>query len=63
VLIELGTLRVLTDPVLRGRVAHLRRRVPVAEPPGRLDAVLLSHLHHDHADAPSLRMLPRDTRY
>jgi L-ascorbate metabolism protein UlaG (beta-lactamase superfamily) len=61
VLIELGPLRVLTDPLLRGRVAHLRRRVPVAEPPGRLDAVLLSHLHHDHADAPSLRMLPPAT--
>jgi L-ascorbate metabolism protein UlaG (beta-lactamase superfamily) len=30
----------------------------VAEPPEALDAVLLSHLHRDHADAPSLRMLP-----
>jgi L-ascorbate metabolism protein UlaG (beta-lactamase superfamily) len=59
VLIELGPLRVLTDPLLRGRVAHLRRHVPAPEPPGRLDAVLLSHLHRDHADAPSLRRLPR----
>ena len=25
VLLELGGVRVLTDPVLRGRVAHLRR--------------------------------------
>jgi L-ascorbate metabolism protein UlaG (beta-lactamase superfamily) len=58
VLIELGPLRVLTDPVLRARVAHLRRHVPAAEPPGRLDAVLLSHLHRDHADGPSLRRLP-----
>ena len=59
VLIELGPLRVLTDPVLRGRIAHLRRHVPPAEPPGRLDAVLLSHLHRDHADGPALRRLPR----
>jgi L-ascorbate metabolism protein UlaG (beta-lactamase superfamily) len=60
VLIELGPLRVLTDPLLRGRIAHLRRHVPVAEPPERLDAVLISHLHRDHADGPSLRRLPRE---
>lgn len=56
--IELGPLRVLTDPVLRGRIAHLQRHVPKAEPADRLDAVLLSHLHRDHADGPSLRRLP-----
>jgi L-ascorbate metabolism protein UlaG (beta-lactamase superfamily) len=60
VLIELGPLRVLTDPLLRNRVAHLRRHAPPIEPPGRLDAVLLSHLHRDHADGPSLRRLPPD---
>lgn len=62
----MGGHRVLTDPVLRNRLAHLRR---VAPPPGhrvdvvdtsRLDAVVISHLHHDHADVPSLRRLPRD---
>jgi L-ascorbate metabolism protein UlaG (beta-lactamase superfamily) len=58
VLIELGPLRVLTDPLLRGRIAHLRRHVPVPESPAQLDAVLLSHLHRDHADGPSLRRLP-----
>lgn len=57
-LVELGPLRVLTDPLLRGRVAHLRRHVPVPEPPRELDAVLVSHLHRDHADGPSLRLLP-----
>jgi L-ascorbate metabolism protein UlaG (beta-lactamase superfamily) len=59
VLIELAGLRVLTDPLLRGRVAHLRRHAPVPDAPERLDAILLSHLHRDHADGPSLRRLPR----
>jgi L-ascorbate metabolism protein UlaG (beta-lactamase superfamily) len=59
VLIELGGVRLLTDPVLRARMGPLTR---VAAPvdPGVLegvDAVLLSHLHSDHADLPSLRRL------
>ncbi len=63
VLIELDGVRLLTDPLLRGRVAHLRRQVPavqrdlVADPEG----VLISHLHHDHLDLPSLRLLGGDT--
>jgi L-ascorbate metabolism protein UlaG (beta-lactamase superfamily) len=57
VLVELGGVRVLTDPLLRGRIAHLRRHGPVPAVPADLDAVLLSHLHRDHADRPSLRML------
>jgi L-ascorbate metabolism protein UlaG (beta-lactamase superfamily) len=54
---------ILTDPVLRNRLAHLhRRRGPrpqLAEAP---DAVVISHLHSDHCDLPSLRMLPQSTR-
>lgn len=57
VLIETGGVRLLTDPVLRTRVAHLRRHPPPAPVRGRLDAVLVSHLHHDHLDLPSLRSL------
>ena len=58
-LIEMGGSRLLTDPVLRQRVYHLRRRsAPIAEHLlDRLDAVLISHLHHDHLDLPSLRRL------
>jgi L-ascorbate metabolism protein UlaG (beta-lactamase superfamily) len=56
-LIEIGSARLLTDPVLRSRMAHLRRHQGVPEPPGRLDAVLISHLHGDHLDLPSLRLL------
>lgn len=55
-LLDAGGVRVITDPVLRDRVAHLRRHAasPGLDVPA-VDAVLLSHLHRDHADAPSLR--------
>lgn len=63
VLIEIDGMRLITDPVLRGRVGLLNRH---GAPPGpglteRIDAVLLSHLHHDHADLRSLRRLGRTT--
>jgi L-ascorbate metabolism protein UlaG (beta-lactamase superfamily) len=59
VLIEQAGVRILTDPLLRGRVAHVRRVVPVPCPEDLrdLDAVLISHAHADHLDVPSLRML------
>jgi L-ascorbate metabolism protein UlaG (beta-lactamase superfamily) len=60
VLIELDGVRLLTDPVLRGRLVHLRRRVPApTEPLADLAAVLISHVHYDHLDLPSLRTLGR----
>ena len=57
VLIETGGARLLTDPVLSDRVMHLKRQVPTPVHPGPLDAVLISHLHHDHLHRPSLRGL------
>ncbi len=59
VLIEMGGVRLLTDPVLRGRVGHLRRRAGEHDPGHveSVDAVLVSHAHHDHLDVPSLRAL------
>jgi L-ascorbate metabolism protein UlaG (beta-lactamase superfamily) len=58
VLVELDGTRFLTDPLLRTRVAHLRRIRPVdAKALGRVDAVLVSHEHYDHLDVPSLRKL------
>jgi L-ascorbate metabolism protein UlaG (beta-lactamase superfamily) len=62
VLLELGGVRLLTDPVLRARLAHLRRHGAAPEAPGQLDAVLISHLHYDHLDLPSLHMLRGDVR-
>jgi L-ascorbate metabolism protein UlaG (beta-lactamase superfamily) len=62
VLIELDGVRLLTDPLLRDRVAHLRRQVSPVDPAvyAGLDAVLISHLHHDHLDLASLRLLGLD---
>ena len=57
VLIEVAGARLLTDPVLRPRVAHLRRHGAVAPDPPGVDAVLLSHQHHDHLDLPTLRRI------
>jgi L-ascorbate metabolism protein UlaG (beta-lactamase superfamily) len=57
VLVELGRVRVLTDPLLRSRLGHLSRRVPVPGDVGRIDAVLISHVHRDHLDLSSLAAL------
>jgi L-ascorbate metabolism protein UlaG (beta-lactamase superfamily) len=63
-LVEMDGVRLLTDPVVRGRLAHLRRHAPPVAPEltTRIDAVLISHLHSDHLDLPSLRRLEGPTR-
>lgn len=61
VLIDMDGVRVLTDPILRGRVAHLRRRGRVSADVLRgIDSVLISHAHMDHLDPPSLSRLGRE---
>ncbi len=61
VLLELDGVRLLTDPLLRGRIGPLVRIAPPAhvESLGSLDGILLSHLHADHADPRSLRAVAR----
>ncbi|WP_069387521.1 MBL fold metallo-hydrolase [Cellulosimicrobium cellulans] len=51
--------RLVTDPLLHRHAGLLRRRgARPAEAWRDADAVLLSHLHHDHAELRSLRLLP-----
>jgi len=62
VLIEQDGVRFLTDPLLRPRVAHLKRHGSTPRPPRDVDVVLISHLHHDHLHLTSLRALPNRPR-
>lgn len=63
--VRIGGLTVLTDPVWSRRIIGTPARVtPVGVPWEALpavDAVVISHNHYDHLDAPTLRRLPRDT--
>ncbi len=63
-LIELDGVRILTDPLLRDRVGPLRRiAAPVDADVGEhIDVIVLSHLHADHADLPSLLRVGSGTR-
>ena len=59
VVLDLDGVRILTDPLLLPNAGVLRRRGPQPDPAQwrSIDAVLVSHLHTDHAELRSLRML------
>lgn len=63
--LRLGGATILTDPVWSARIPGVRRRLV---PPGLplesiapIDAVVISHNHYDHLDAPTIRRIPRTT--
>ncbi len=59
VVIDLDGTRLVTDPLLRSHAGPLRRLGPTPSPEQYADAtaILLSHLHTDHAEPASLRLL------
>jgi L-ascorbate metabolism protein UlaG (beta-lactamase superfamily) len=62
-LLSLDGFAVITDPMLRGGLGPLRRQAakPRADLPEAADALLISHLHRDHLDLPSLRRFRAST--
>lgn len=62
-LLEIDGFRLLTDPLLRNRVLHLVRTNPGLEESlyMDIDAILISHLHRDHLDLPSLNKIRKET--
>ena len=60
VVLDLDGVRIVSDPLVRAHNGILRRR---GDRPARpawegADAVVLSHLHHDHAQVSSLKLFP-----
>jgi L-ascorbate metabolism protein UlaG (beta-lactamase superfamily) len=61
--IQIDDVLIVTDPVLRNRIFHLRRKDTVDQAGlDGVDAILVSHIHHDHLDLPSLGRLDRDAQ-
>jgi L-ascorbate metabolism protein UlaG (beta-lactamase superfamily) len=63
--VQIGGLTILADPVWSRKIPGVKPRltppgVPLAGV-GPVDAVVISHNHYDHLDAPTIRQLPRDT--
>ena len=59
ILFEMDGVRILTDPVFRQRIFHLHRSNPAPDPAefSDVDAILISHLHYDHLDIPTLQAI------
>jgi L-ascorbate metabolism protein UlaG (beta-lactamase superfamily) len=64
IFIDMDGTQLLTDPLLQGRVGPIQRHRAKPDPAmvSAIDAVLISHLHLDHLDFPSLELLGREKR-
>jgi L-ascorbate metabolism protein UlaG (beta-lactamase superfamily) len=61
--IRLDGVLAITDPALRSRIFHLRRLEPIdAAALDGVEAILISHVHYDHLDLPSLERLDRSAQ-
>jgi len=63
--VRIGGLTILTDPVWSDKIPGVRARLTPPGVPlsgvGHVDAVVISHNHYDHLDAPTIKQIPRDT--
>jgi L-ascorbate metabolism protein UlaG (beta-lactamase superfamily) len=60
VVVEVDGARFVTDPLLQRRVAHLVREAAVPRSSlGRIDGILVSHIHHDHLHFASIAQFDR----
>jgi L-ascorbate metabolism protein UlaG (beta-lactamase superfamily) len=63
--VQIGGATILTDPVWSRKIPGVRERLTPPGIPldavGHIDAVVISHNHYDHLDAPTIRQLPKDT--
>jgi L-ascorbate metabolism protein UlaG (beta-lactamase superfamily) len=63
--LRIGGRTILTDPVWSTKIPGVRPRLSPPGVPldavGPIDAVVISHNHYDHLDAPTIRRIPRDT--
>lgn len=59
VLVQVGSHRILTDPIFSNRIFHLYRQSAPVQQPEHFDPslVLISHAHFDHLDLPSFAFI------
>ena len=61
--IDIGGIRIMTDPFLRSRLGPLERHGPLPDPAALdVDVIVISHGHPDHFDRWSLEALPGSPR-